>query len=165
MAMARKHKPENQQQGSRLIARNRRARFNYELEDRYEAGLALIGSEARALRFKGADLTDAWVDIDRRGEAWVKGMRIPVVEHAAFGHQERRDRKLLLHAEETQRLRAGIERGGMTVIATKCYYKDNRAKLEVALARGKRKYDKRQTMRERDATREAEQAMRRVKLG
>jgi SsrA-binding protein len=152
-------------QGQRLVARNRRASHDYEIQDRYEAGLVLIGSEARSLRFNGADLTDAWVDIDRRGEAWVKGLRIPVVEHAAFGHQERRDRKLLLHADQIERLRAAIERGGMTVIATKCYYKNNRAKLEVALARGKRKYDKRQRVRERDAAREAEQAIRRVRLG
>jgi SsrA-binding protein len=158
-------RPTDKGMGEKLIARNKRARYDYELFDRYEAGMALIGSEARSLRINGADLTDAWVDIDRRGEAWVKGLRIPVVEHAAFGHKEQRDRKLLLHSEETQRLRAGIDRGGMTVIATRCYFKRGRAKLEVALARGKRKHDKRQAIRERDATREAEQAMRRVKIG
>ena len=156
---------EQQPAGERLIARNRRARHNYELGDRYEAGLVLIGSEARSLRINGADLSDAWVDIDRRGEAWVKGLRIPVVEHAAFGHAERRQRKVLLHSEEIQRLRAGIERGGMTVIATKCYFTRNRAKVTVALARGKRKHDKRQAIRERDAAREAQQAIRRVKIG
>ena len=151
--------------GEKLIARNKRARYNYELSDRYEAGLVLIGSEARSLRINGADLTDAWVDIDRRGEAWIKGLRIPIIDHAAFGHKEGRDRKLLLHSEEIQRLRAGIDRGGMTVIATKCYFKRGKAKLQVALARGKRKHDKRQAIRERDATREAAQAMRRVRIG
>jgi SsrA-binding protein len=162
--MARK-RPEQPTEPGRLIARNRRARFNYELGERYEAGLALIGSEAKSLRSNGADLSDAWVDIDLHGEAWVRGMRIPVIETAAFGHQEQRARKLLLHREEILRLRAGVDRGGMTIVATRCYYKSHRVKLEVALARGKRKYDKRQAIRERDAAREAEQAMRRVKIG
>jgi len=152
-------------EGKHLVARNRRARHNYEIGDRYEAGLVLIGSEARSLRVSGADLTDAWVELDARGEAWLKGLRIPVLQHAAFGHSEQRVRKLLLHAEEIQRLRAGVDRGGMTVIATALYFKRGRAKIEIALARGKRKHDKRQAIRERDAAREAEQAMRRVKIG
>lgn len=151
--------------GCRLIAKNRRARFLYELGESFEAGMVLIGSEARSLRVNGADLTDAWVDIDQRGEAWLKGLRIPVIEHAAFGHEARRVRKLLLHARQILRLRAGVEREGMTIIATSCYFKRNRAKVEVALARGKRKHDKRQAMRERDAAREAQQAIRRVKIG
>ncbi len=152
-------------EGRYLVARNKRARYNYEIGDRYEAGLVLIGSEARSLRVTGADLTDAWVEIDARGEAWLKGLRIPVLPHAAFGHSEQRMRKLLLHVEEIQRLRAGVDRGGMTVIATSLYFKRGRAKIEIALARGKRKHDKRQAIRERDAAREAEQAMRRVKIG
>ena len=160
-----RNRPEQSPAPERLIARNRRARFDYELGDRYEAGLVLIGSEAKSLRSNGADLSDAWVDVDWHGEAWVRGMRIPVVEHAAFGHKEQRDRKLLLHKDEILRLRAGVERGGMTIIATRCYYRNQRVKLEVALARGKRKYDKRQAIRERDAAREAEQAIRRVKIG
>ena len=159
-------KPQQQSgEGKHLVARNKRARHNYEIGDRYEAGLVLIGSEARSLRQSGADLTDAWVEIDGRGEAWIKDLRIPVLQHAAFGHSEQRVRKLLLHAEEIQRLRAGVDRGGMTVIATALYFKRGRAKVEVALARGKRKHDKRQAIRERDAAREAEQAMRRVKIG
>ena len=164
-ASVKRKKPDQPSDPNRVIARNRRARFNYELGDRYEAGMVLIGSEAKSLRNSGADLSDAWVDIDRFGEAWVKGMRIPVIEHAAFGHKERRDRKLLLHRDQILRLRAGVDRGGMTIVATRCYYKHQRVKLEVALARGKRKYDKRQAIRERDAAREAEQAMRRVKIG
>ena len=162
MASGKTDRPDN---GYRLIAKNRRARFLYELGESYEAGMVLIGSEARSLRVNGADLTDAWVDIDQRAEAWLKGLRIPVIEHAAFGHEARRVRKLLLHAHQILRLRAGVEREGMTIIATKCYFKRNRAKVEVALARGKRKHDKRQAMRERDAAREAQQAIRRVKIG
>src|SRR5512143_2088627 len=84
----------------RLIAKNKRARFEYELGEAFEAGMVLIGSEVRSLREHPADLSDAWVDIDPRGEAWVKELRIPKLKHAAFGHDERRPRKLLLHAGE-----------------------------------------------------------------
>jgi SsrA-binding protein len=147
--------------GDRLVSKNRRAHFDYELSEFYEAGLVLIGSEVRSLRENGADLGDAWVDIDRRGEAWVKGLRIPPLKHAAFGHEERRPRKLLLHTEQIDRLRGAVERDGMTLICTKCYFKTNRAKIEIAVARGKKKHDKRQALRERDAHREAEAAMRR----
>lgn len=143
------------------IATNRRAHYDYELGDKYEAGLSLIGSEARSLRVSGADVSAAWVDIDARGQAWVKDMKIPVLPHAAFGHDEKRPRRLLLHRQEIERLRGSVEREGMTLIVTRCYYKDNRAKLEFAMARGKKKYDKRITTRERDADREARQAMRR----
>jgi SsrA-binding protein len=145
--------------GDRLVAKNRRAHFDYELGQSYEAGLCLIGSEVRSLRENGGDLVDAWIDIDPRGEAWVRGMRIPPLKHAAFGHEEKRARKLLLHREQLDRLKGSIERDGMTLIATKCYFKDNRAKLEIALARGRKKHDKRQAIRERDADKEARQAV------
>ncbi len=148
-------------QGDRVVATNRRARFDYELGDRYEAGLSLIGSEARSLRDHAPDLTDAWVDIDGRGEAWVKGMRIPHLKHAAFGHDERRVRKLLLNRSEISRLQIAVEREGMTLVATKCYFKNGRAKLEVSVARGKKTHDKRHAVKAREADREAKQAMRR----
>jgi SsrA-binding protein len=147
--------------GDRLISKNRRASFNYELGDAYEAGLVLIGSEARSLRENTADLTDAWVDIDGRNEAWVKGMRVPPLKHAAFGHEERRPRKLLLHREQIDKLRGLVDREGMTLIVTKCYIKSGKAKLEFALARGKKTHDKRQSLRAKEADREAEAAMRR----
>jgi len=147
--------------GDRLVSKNRRASFDYEIGDTYEAGLVLIGSEARSLRENSADLADAWVDIDARGEAWVKGMRIPPLKHAAFGHEERRPRKLLLHKEQIDRLRGYNVRDGMTLVVTKCYIKKNRAKIEVAAARGRKKHDKRQHIRERDADKEARVAMRR----
>lgn len=143
------------------VAVSRRAHFDYELGDKYEAGLSLIGSEARSLRIHGADITSAWVTIDPRGEAWVKDMRIPVLQHAAFGHEEKRARKLLLKREEIERLRGSTEREGMTLVVTKCYFKDGRAKLEVALGHGRKRHDKRQAIRERDSEREARQAMRR----
>ena len=147
--------------GDRLVSKNKRAFFDYEISDTFEAGMALIGSEVRSLRQHSADLTDAWVDIDHRGEAWVKGMRIPPLVHAAFGHADTRARKLLLHREQIERLRGLVERDGMTLIATKCYFKNNRAKIEVAVARGKKKYDKRQSIKNKEADREATAAIRR----
>ncbi len=151
--------------GDRLVSKNRRASFDYELGDAHEAGLVLIGSEARSLRENTADLSDAWVDIDGRGEAWVKGMRIPTLKHAAFGHDERRPRKLLLHRRQIDKLHGQVEREGMTLIATKCYIKGGRAKLEFAVARGKKTHDKRQSLRTKMADREAEAAMRRGRKG
>ncbi|HET9953627.1 MAG TPA: SsrA-binding protein SmpB [Polyangiaceae bacterium] len=147
--------------GDRLVSKNRRATFDYEITDTFEAGLVLIGSEARALREGAADLSDAWIDIDNRGEAWVKGMRIPPLKHAAFGHNDTRPRKLLLHRAQIERLRGLTERDGMTLISTKCYIKNNHAKLEVAVARGKKQYDKRQSIKTKEADREAVAAIRR----
>ncbi len=149
--------------GNRLIARNKRARFEFELGESYEAGLVLIGSEARSLRDRAADLSDAWVEIDPRLEAWLKGLRIPEMKHAAFGHREQRPRKLLLHEHELLQLKAAVERDGMTIVATKLYFKNHRVKVEICVARGKKKHDKRQTLKERDAAREARDAIRRAK--
>src|SRR5678815_2519183 len=164
--MARAHdKKSSKEGGDRLVSKNRRAFFDYDVGDTFEAGLVLIGSEVRSLREGSADLTDAWVDIDSRGEAWVKGLRIPPLKHAAFGHEERRPRKLLLHREQIDRLRGANERDGMTLIVTKCYFKENRAKIEVAEARGRKKYDKRQALRERDADKEARVAIGRGRRG
>jgi len=147
--------------GDRLVSKNRRATFEYEISDTFEAGLVLIGSEARSLRENSTDLSDAWVEIDRRGEAWVKGMRIPPLKHAAFGHVDVRVRKLLLHRAQIERLRGLVERDGMTLIATKCYIKNSHAKLEIAVARGKKQYDKRHSIKDREGAREAQAAIRR----
>jgi SsrA-binding protein len=153
-------KKSSKEGGDRLVSKNRRAFFDYDVGDTFEAGLVLIGSEVRSLREGSADLTDAWVDIDGRGEAWVKGLRIPPLKHAAFGHEERRPRKLLLRKEQIDRLRGSGERDGMTLIVTKCYFKNNRVKLEIAEGKGRKKYDKRQAVKARDADKEARQAMR-----
>lgn len=147
--------------GDRLLATNRRAKFDYELGDKFEAGLALIGSEARSLRETAPGLGESWVDVDRNGEVWVMQMRIAPMKHAAFGHGELRPRKLLLHRVEIDKMRAAVEREGMTLIPTKVYFKGGRAKLEVAVARGKKTYDKRATIKARDADREATAAMQR----
>jgi SsrA-binding protein len=158
-------KQKSQDTGDRLVSKNRRAHFDYELGQSYEAGIQLIGSEVRSMRENGADLGEAWVDIDQRGEAWVRGMRIPPLKHAAFGHEEKRTRKLLLHRDQIDKLRGSVEREGMTLIATKCYFKNNRAKLEVALARGRKVHDKRQAIKERTADKEARAAIGRARRG
>ena len=143
----------------RMVAVNRRAGFDYDLGDKYEAGLALLGSEVKMLRNGKADLTDSWVEI-QRGQAWIRGVNIPVLEHSIYSHEPKRARQLLLHEREIEDLARGIEREGMTVTATKIYFKGSRAKVEIALARGKKKADKRESLKEKDAEREARQAMR-----
>ncbi len=156
-----KEKEKKQEFGDRLVANNRRARFNYELFDTFEAGLVLIGSEVRSLRVHGPDLSDAWVDIDEREDAWVKQMRIPALHHAAFAHEEKRKRKLLLHQYEIERMKNAVGRDGMTLVVTKCYFKNNRGKIEIAIARGKKKHDKRMAVKTRELDREAAAATRR----
>lgn len=151
--------------GQKVLATNRRAKFDYELGDKYEAGLVLIGSEARALRDTAPGINDAFIDIDRRGEAWVRQMRIAQMKHAAFGHTETRPRKLLLNRSELERIRAAVERDGMTAIPTRIYYKGGRAKLELALAKGKKMHDKRHAIKERTEEREARAAMARGRKG
>ena len=149
--------------GVLVVAKNRRAHFDYELGDRTEAGLVLKGSEARALRESAADVSAAWVDIDDRGEAWVKDMNIPALKHAVDGHEEKRKRKLLLHKIEAERLKARLDRDGMTLVVTQIYFKDGRAKLEFAVGRGKKRHDKRAALRERDLEKEARSAIRRAR--
>jgi SsrA-binding protein len=145
--------------GEGVLATNRRARFDYELGEKFEAGLSLIGSEARSLRETSPGINEAFISVDRRGEAWVMQMRIAPMKHAAFGHGELRPRKLLLHRSELDRIRSAIERDGMTAIPTKVYHKEGRAKLEIALARGKKLHDKRHAIKERTEEREARAAI------
>lgn len=143
-----------------LVAQNRRATFDYELGDRYEAGLALIGSEVKVLRSGKADLTDGWVSFDSNGtEAYVRGVSIPVMMGSPFSHEPKRARKLLLHKREIEVMKRAVDRDGMTVTVTKLYFKGGRAKIEIALARGKKSYDKRESVKQKDADREARQAM------
>ena len=157
--MARGGKKKTELPGQKILATNRRASFDYELFDRYEAGLQLIGSEARSIRTTSPGVSDAFVDIDRNGEAWVKQMRIGTMAHAAFSHEETRPRKLLLHRYEIERLRASIEREGMTLVVTRMYHKDGRAKLEFAVARGKKMHDKRAAIKERTEREETRAAI------
>ncbi len=162
--MAKGSKKKGVPEGDRLIAQNRRARHEYELGKSFEAGVVLIGSEARALREGPADITEAWVDI-HRGEAYVKGMRVPPLVHSFLGHDEKRARKLLLHKRQIDELLGAQERERMTLVATKLYFKDGRVKLELCVGRGKKEYDKRQTLRQRDADKEARVAIRNQRKG
>lgn len=145
-----------------VVAQNKRARFEYELGDAYEAGMVLLGSEVKSLRLHTADLTDAWVDLQQGGEAWLRNLRIPQLKHASFAHEEKRSRKLLLHGHEIEQLRAAVDKEGMTVVATRLYFKSNRAKVEVALGKGKKLHDKRETLKRKQADREAQAAIRKA---
>ena len=157
-------KKKNVPEGDRLIAQNRRARHEFELGKSFEAGVALIGSEARALREGPADISDAWVEI-RRGEAWVQGMRVPPRAHSFLGHDEKRARKLLLHRAQIEELLSAQDQDRMTLVATKLYFKGGRVKLELCVARGKKMYDKRETLKRRDADKEARVAIRNARRG
>lgn len=152
-------------QGDRVIARNRRASFDYELGEKFEAGLVLVGTEVKMLRMATADLTDTWCTV-QRGEAFLNGMNIPILEGAAFGHaNDKRARKLLLHAKEIETIERAIQREGMTAVATQLYFRNGRVKVEIALARGKKRADKRESIKERDAEREARVAIARGRKG
>lgn len=146
------------------IAVNRRAGFDYEIGKRFEAGLVLTGSEVKSLRNAAANISEAWAII-RGDEAFVEGMRIPVLKHAAFVHAETRVRKLLLHLREIQELQTEIDRKGMTVVITRIYFRKGLVKVELAVARGRRDQDKRQAIKGREAEREARSAMDRARRG
>jgi len=150
---------------NKLIARNKRASYDYELGDRFEAGLVLVGSEVKTLREATADLTDTWVAISG-GEAYLHGMNIPERKgHLAYVHTPKRPRKLLLHAAEIEEMQRAIDRDGMTAVATSLYFKDGRAKVELALARGRKKGDRREAIKEKDADREARSAIANARKG
>jgi SsrA-binding protein len=147
-----------------VVARNRKAHHDYHLEGRWEAGIVLQGTEVKALRAGHASLVDGFVDIDE-GEAWMYGVHIPPYSQGSWtNHGSRRKRKLLLHRAEIDRIERRLAEKGLTVVPLRLYFKDGRAKVEIALARGKRTWDKRQALAERQAVREAEQVLgRRIK--
>jgi SsrA-binding protein len=144
----------------RVIARNRKASHEYELLERYEAGLVLMGSEIKSIQAGHVSLQEAFVT-ERSGELWVLNMHIAEYKQASRqGHQPLRPRKLLLHRKEINILISGMTKKGFTVVPTQLYLKNGRAKLEVALARGKKLYDKRQDLRTKDDKRRVERAIR-----
>jgi SsrA-binding protein len=140
--------------GETVIARNKRARFDFDLGDRFEAGIVLKGSEVKMLRAGKAQLTDSYCTVSR-GEVFLEGLRIDEMANAAFGHLAKGPRKLLLHEREILLIGLAIAREGMTAVATRLYFKGGWVKVEIALARGKKIYDKRQTIKTQDAEREA----------
>ena len=158
--MARRKQKKTDAPGELVVATNRRASFDYALGDRFEAGLVLLGSEVKSLRNRAAGITEAWACISH-GEAFLEGMRVSVLDHAAYGHtSERRSRKLLLHRKEIATLQRATERDGMTVVATKLYFRNGMVKVELAIASGKKVTDKREAIKNHDAEREARIAVR-----
>jgi SsrA-binding protein len=149
-------------EATKLIADNRRARFDYELLERLEAGIVLTGSEVKSAREGHVLLGQAYVDI-RDGEAWLVGASIAEYAPggAAFAHRPERERKLLLHRKEIDSLYGKVREKGLTLVPTRMYFKDGRVKLELALARGRERVDKRRVIAERDAKRQMERALRR----
>ena len=153
------------EQGRKLIAQNKKARHDYHIEDTYEAGLVLMGTEVKSLRAGRASLVDGFVDIDGH-EAWLHGVHIPEYFQGTWNnHSARRKRKLLLNRSEIDKIEKRINEKGLTVIPLSLYFNDGRAKVEIALARGKKAWDKRQSIAERTADREKEQAVGRYLKG
>ena len=145
--------------GSKLIAENRRARHDYHLLERLEAGLQLTGTEVKSLREGGVQLGQAYAEI-RDGEAWLVGASI--AEYAQGNvqtHRPERDRKLLLHRREIDSLAGQVREKGLTLVPTRLYFKDGREKVEIAVARGKERIDKRRDLADRDAKRQMERAV------
>ena len=147
------------EQGQKLIAQNKKARHDYHIDDTFEAGLVLVGTEVKSLRAGRATLGDGFVDIDA-GEAWLHGVHIPEYSQGTWtNHAARRKRKLLLHKTEIDKLERKVSEKGFTIIPLSLYFKDGRAKVEIGLARGKKEYDKRHSLAERQASREKQQAL------
>ncbi len=142
----------------KLIVENRRVRHEYNLLDRVEAGLALAGSEVKSLRQGHAILQRAYADA-RDGELWLVGLHIPSYEQASQPHDPDRDRKLLLHRREIDRLSSQVAEKGLTLVPTRLYFKNGRAKVELALARGKEGRDKRRDIAERESKRRIEREL------
>ncbi|GIG24758.1 SsrA-binding protein SmpB [Cellulomonas denverensis] len=148
------------QTGRALVASNKKARHDYFIEDVMEAGVVLTGTEVKALRAGRASLVDGWCAIDG-GEMWLEGVHIPEYSQGTWtNHAPRRKRKLLLHRQEIDRWEAKTREKGQTIIPLSLYFLDGRAKVEIALARGKKDWDKRQSLRERQDNLEAQRAMR-----
>jgi len=146
-----------------LVAQNRRARHDYSIEDTMECGIVLTGSEVKSLRLGRGSITEAFA-AEKRGELWLSNAHIPEYEGARnFGHAPRRERKLLVHRREIERLIGAVRQDGMTLVPLRIYFNDRgRAKLEIGLAKGKRKIDKRQDIKEREWRRTQQRALRRA---
>ncbi|MEA3376396.1 MAG: SsrA-binding protein SmpB [Chloroflexota bacterium] len=150
-----------QEEDIKVVARNRKAHHDYHIEDRYEAGLVLQGTEIKSIRNGRVNLRDGYVR-PRGGELWLLDVHIGPYEPAGryFGHDPRRPRKLLLHRYQIDRLTSEVDRSGYTIIPLRMYLKNGLAKVEIALATGKAKHDKRRAIAERDALREIDRALR-----
>ena len=144
----------------KIIANNKKASFNYFLDEFFECGLVLKGTEIKSLRAHNPAISDSYAII-RNNEAFIINMNIPVYDKwNIFNHEPLRQRKLLLHKEEIRKLQKKIDQDGYTLVPTKIYFKEGLAKIEIALARGKKLYDKRETLKENDVRREIEKKLR-----
>ena len=147
------------EQGQKMVAQNKKARHDYHIEDTWEAGLVLMGTEVKSLRQGRASLVDGFAEIDN-GEAWLLGVHIPEYSQGTWtNHAVRRKRKLLLHRAEIDKLAVASREKGHTVVPLELYFIRGRAKVLIALARGKKEYDKRHALREKQDEREAQRAM------
>lgn len=140
----------------KTVAENRRARFDYHIEDTYEAGIALTGTEVKALRFGEGSIAESYAEVDN-GQIWLVNANIPEFSHGnRWNHEPKRPRKVLLHEREIRKLHGAVAREGMTLVPLSVYFNGRgRAKVELALAKGKKAHDKRETIKERDWKREA----------
>ena len=153
------------EQGRKLIVQNRRARHDWSVLDTYEAGIALTGTEVKSLRQGRASLADSFATVDD-GEVWLRNLHIPQYKEGTWtNHEPRRHRKLLLHREEIVRLVGKVRESGLSLIPLSLYFSDGKAKVELALARGKKIHDKRRDMAKRDAEREMARAAGRARKG
>ncbi len=149
----------------KLIVKNRRATFDFSVEDRFEGGLVLVGSEVKSLRAGKVDLVDSFASVDH-GEMWLKQLYVAPFEQAkAFPHEPRRARKVLLHAAEIEQIDKAISRGGYTLIPLRLYFKQGRVKVELGLAKGKKTHDKRHDIATKTAERETRAAIGRGRKG
>ena len=147
--------------GRKLVAQNKKARHDYHIEDVYEAGLVLTGTEVKSLRAGRASLVDGFALV-RDGEVWLQGVHIPEYTQGTLtNHEPRRPRKVLLHKREILKLIGKTKESGYTLVPLALYFKDGKAKVEIALARGKRSYDKRQALATKQAQREMQRAVQR----
>ncbi|AOP45601.1 SsrA-binding protein SmpB [Streptomyces lydicus] len=154
-----KDKGKDKTPGRKLVAQHKKARHDYLILDTYECGLVLTGTEVKSLRQGRASLVDGFVQIDGN-EAWLHNVHIPEYAQGTWtNHAARRKRKLLLHRHEIDKLESKSHESGHTIVPLALYFKDGRAKVEIALAKGKKEYDKRQTLREQQDRREADRAV------
>ncbi|MDR0423688.1 MAG: SsrA-binding protein SmpB [Rickettsiales bacterium] len=145
-----------------IIAQNRKAKFEYEILQEYNAGIVLVGTEIKSLRQGRANIQDGYVDVDKNGEAWLYSVNIPVYNMTTnkFNHEPNRKRKLLLQKKELNKLLGSIKEKGLTIVPLTLYFSNKGfVKIKIALAKGKKLFDKRQTIKERDWKREKEQIM------
>lgn len=153
------------EKGRTLVAQNKKARHDYSIEDVYEAGMVLTGTEVKSLRAGRASLVDGFATLDD-GEIWLRGIHIPEYSQGTWtNHEPRRARKLLLRKEELNRIAGKVKDSGVTLVPLSLYFKDGYAKVEIAVARGRKNYDKRQAIAERESKREADRALGRRSKG